>query len=380
MSAVSELLSELIACPSVTPNDAGCQNIIANRLVKIGFEIEWMNNNGVTNLWATRKNGYPWICIAGHTDVVPAGNLEAWKTPPFVPTEIDGYLYGRGTSDMKGGVAAATVAVERVFQKYPDIQGTISVLLTSDEEALAVDGTAHVIEILKNRNIQIDHCLLAEPTCEKVFGDMLKNGRRGSLNAHLTVYGVQGHVAYAQFAKNPIFLIAPLIEKWRQTEWDERDENFPPTTFQISNISAGVGASNVIPGELHMRFNFRFSPAVSVEELQKRIKNSLDEAEISYKIDWEVPDKPFLSPEGKWTKLLTQVIEEVVGIKPGQSTDGGTSDGRFLIDISKEVVEFGPMNETIHQANENINLKNLDQLAEIYEKSLEALLLKQKNN
>ncbi|MEO6563729.1 MAG: succinyl-diaminopimelate desuccinylase [Nitrosospira sp.] len=368
------LAQALIACRSLTPFDNGCQEILINRLEKIGFNIERIRCGEVDNLWARRGTSAPLVCFAGHTDVVPTGPLEKWDSDPFKPEIRDDRLYGRGAADMKGSVAAFITAIEALVAEQPNHGGSIALLITSDEEGIAIDGTVKVVEALKARNEPIDYCIVGEPTCVDALGDTIKNGRRGSLSGTLIVKGIQGHIAYPHLAKNPIHLAAPAIAELARTKWDEGNEYFPPTTWQISNINGGTGATNVIPGEVMMLFNFRFSTASTVESLKARVHEILDRQNIDYDLRWELSGKPYLTPRGNLVEAISGAIKTVTGIEPQLSTSGGTSDGRFIADICPQVVEMGPRNATIHKINEYVEVKDLEQLPEIYRLTLENLL------
>ena len=368
------LAQALIACRSLTPFDNGCQEILINRLEKIGFNIERIRCGEVDNLWARRGTSAPLVCFAGHTDVVPTGPLEKWDSDPFKPEIRDDRLYGRGAADMKGSVAAFITAIEAFVAEHSNHGGSIALLITSDEEGIAIDGTVKVVEALKARNESIDYCIVGEPTCVETLGDTIKNGRRGSLSGTLTVKGIQGHIAYPHLAKNPIHLAAPAIAELARTKWDEGNEYFPPTTWQISNINGGTGATNVIPGEVMMLFNFRFSTASTVESLKARVHEILDRQNIDYDLRWELSGKPYLTPRGNLVEAISSAIKTVTGIEPQLSTSGGTSDGRFIADICPQVVEMGPRNATIHKINEYVEVKDLEQLPEIYRLTLENLL------
>ena len=370
------LAQELIACRSLTPYDSGCQDILIKRLKKIGFTIEKIRRGDVDNLWARRGTHAPLLCFAGHTDVVPTGPLEKWESDPFKPEIRDGRLYGRGTADMKGSLAAFITAIEIFIAEHPDHGGSIALLITSDEEGVAIDGTVRVVEALKARNELIDYCIVGEPTCVDKLGDTIKNGRRGSLSGTLTVKGIQGHIAYPHLAKNPIHLAAPAIAEMAQTEWDKGNEYFPPTTWQISNIAGGTGAANVIPGEITMLFNFRFSTASTVESLQDRVHEILNRHGLDYDLRWELSGKPYLTPRGNLVEAISGAIKTVTGTEPQLSTSGGTSDGRFIADICPQVVEMGPRNATIHKLNEYVEVTDLEQLPQIYRLTLENLLLR----
>ncbi len=373
-AATLQLARELIARRSVTPEDGGCQQLLAERLARLGFAIEPVRCGEVSNLWARRGAARPVLCFVGHTDVVPTGPLDKWTSDPFVPTERDGRLFGRGAADMKTSIAAFVVAVEHFVKKHPSHEGSIALLITSDEEGPAVDGTARVVELLKGRGERIDYCLVGEPTCASKLGDTIKNGRRGSLSGTLRVRGVQGHVAYPHLAKNPVHLAAPALAELAATEWDRGNEHFPPTTWQISNIHGGTGASNVIPGEVEVMFNFRFSTASTPEAIKQRVRSILERHGLDFEIEWSLSGAPYLTPRGKLVETLIAVIREVTGSAPEVSTTGGTSDGRFIADICPEVVEFGPLNATIHKLNEHIELAAIEPLREIYSRLLSRLL------
>ena len=370
------LAQMLIARRSPTPFDNGCQEILIDRLEKIGFNIERIRCGEVDNLWARRGTGAPLICFAGHTDVVPTGPLEKWESDPFDPVTRNGRLYGRGAADMKGSIAAFITAIEAFVAEHPDHDGSIALLITSDEEGIAVDGTVRVVEALKARNELIDYCIVGEPTSVDKLGDMIKNGRRGSLSGTLTVKGIQGHIAYPHLAKNPIHLAAPAIAELANTKWDEGNEYFPPTTWQISNINGGTGAANVIPGEVTILFNFRFSTASTVESLKTRVHEILDRHTLEYDLQWENSGKPYLTPRGSLVDAVSAAIRTVTGIEPELSTSGGTSDGRFIADICSQVVELGPRNATIHKINEYVEVADLEQLPQIYQLTMESLLLR----
>ena len=369
------LAQQLVACASLTPNDNGCQQILIERLKKLGFQIENMRFGEVDNLWARRGDCAPVVCFAGHTDVVPTGPLDQWDSDPFVPTIRNGCLYGRGTADMKSSLAAFITAIEAFITQHNDHSGSIALLITSDEEGIAVDGTVKVVEALQARGELLDYCIVGEPTCVDTLGDTIKNGRRGSLSGHLTVKGIQGHIAYPHLAKNPIHLAAPAIADLANTEWDQGNEYFQPTTWHISNIHGGTGATNVIPGKLELLFNFRFSTASTVESLKKRVHDILDRHKLEYDLAWELSGKPFLTPKGELADAISDAIKQVTTIDPELSTSGGTSDGRFIADICKQVVEFGPRNATIHKINEHVQVDDLEKLSEIYRLTLENLLI-----
>jgi succinyl-diaminopimelate desuccinylase len=369
------LLEALIARRSVTPDDAGCQDLVAERLAPLGFGLERLRFGNVHNLWARRGTTGPLLCFAGHTDVVPPGPLEAWHSDPFVPTLREGRLYGRGAADMKGSIAAFVTAVEERLAARPDAPGSIALLLTSDEEGVAVDGTVRVVEELRRRGEAIDYCIVGEPTSAERLGDTLKNGRRGSLSGTLTVRGVQGHVAYPHLARNPIHLAAPAIAELAGVEWDRGNEHFPPTTFQISNIRAGTGATNVVPGEVTLQFNWRFSTASTVESLKARLDEVLRRHGLDFRIAWEEPhNRPYLTAPGPLADALTDAVRAVTGVTPQLSTTGGTSDGRFIAAICPQVVELGPLNATIHKVDECIDLADVPRLAAIYGHAMRRLL------
>jgi len=371
---VTELTKELIARPSVTPLDEGCQTLMAERLAAIGFNIEPMVFEDTTNMWARRGNEGPVFCFAGHTDVVPTGDLSRWHTPPFEPTIIDGYLYGRGAADMKGSLAAMVVATERFVAKYPNHAGSIAFLITSDEEGPFINGTTRVIDTLEARNEKITWALVGEPSSTLKLGDVVKNGRRGSLTANLTVKGVQGHVAYPHLADNPIHKAAPFLAELSQTHWDNGNAFFPPTSMQIANINGGTGASNVIPGALEVMFNFRYSTEVTAEILIERVETLLTAHELDYDIRWTFNGLPFLTGEGPLLDATRHAIRQVTGYDTDPQTTGGTSDGRFIAPTGAKVLELGPVNATIHKVNECVKVDDLEQLALCYEVILEQLL------
>jgi len=374
VSAALELAKLLIARPSVTPDDAGCQPLIAERLAAAGFRAEWFDRNGTRNLWLQRGAGRPLFAFLGHTDVVPPGLREQWTSDPFVPTERDGWLYGRGSADMKTSIAAFVVAAERFVAARPDHAGAVALLLTSDEEGPATDGTVVAVEALQARGQPIDFGLVGEPSSTHHLGDTMKNGRRGSLSGHLVVRGVQGHVAYPQLARNPIHQLAPALTELAGTEWDLGDRFFPATTFQVSNLHSGTGAGNVIPGQCEMHFNFRFSPATGPAELRRRVEQILDRYALSYALTWTLGAEPFLTAAGPLVETLSRAILEVTGQRPQLATTGGTSDGRFLVRICPQVVEFGPINASIHQVDERVEIRDVERLTLIYQRTLELLL------
>jgi len=376
MAATLALTCDLIRRPSVSPDDQGCLQVIGERLQALGFNVERMPFGPVENIWAKRGSGGPLLCFAGHTDVVPTGPREEWQTDPFEPVIKDGMLYGRGAADMKSGLAAMITATERFVAKHPQHDGTIAFLLTSDEEGPSVDGTRRVMEVLTARNEKIDWCIVGEPTSNDALGDMVKIGRRGSLSGKLTVHGVQGHVAYPHLADNPVHAVAPALAELACRTWDKGNEFFQPTTFQISNINAGTGAPNVIPGELKARFNIRFSTEQTVERLQQTITEILDRHKVNYTLEWFVSGLPFFTAPGTLSDAVQQAVNEHVGRKPELSTTGGTSDGRFIAPTGAQVVELGVINATIHKVNECVRVADVGALSGIYERVIELLLAK----
>jgi succinyl-diaminopimelate desuccinylase len=368
------LAHALIARPSITPDDAGCQALLAARLAPLGFRCETLVSNGVTNLWARRGTARPLVCLAGHTDVVPTGPREGWETDPFVPTERDGWLHGRGAADMKSSLAAFVTAVEGFIADHPAAPGSIALLVTSDEEGPSVDGTRKVVEKLAAAGETIDFCVVGEPSSVDRLGDMIKNGRRGTLSATLIVKGVQGHVAYPHLARNPIHLAAPALAELAATRWDDGDEFFPPTTWQCSNVHSGTGATNVIPGTLEVMFNFRYAPTSTRESLQRRLEAVLARHGLDYSLAWTGWGKPYLTPRGALVDVACDAIREVTGVTPEVSCTGGTSDGRFIADICREVVELGPVGATIHKLNERVEIADLARLSRIYRGILDRLL------
>ena len=369
-----ELTEQLIACRSVTPEDGGCMDIIGERLQRIGFACEFINRGRVTNLWARRGTSAPLFCFAGHTDVVPSGPVERWQSDPFVPTRRDGQLYGRGAADMKASLAAFVTATEAFVTEHPEHSGSIAFLLTSDEEGDAIDGTVAVTEALTARGETMDYCIVGEPSSVKQLGDTLKNGRRGSLTGKLTVKGIQGHIAYPQLARNPIHLAVPAIAQLAATVWDQGNEFFPPTTWQISNIHGGTGAGNVIPGSVDILFNFRFATASTPEELKAKVRAILDGHGLDYEIAWTLGAKPFLTGRGALVDASLKAIREEVGVEAELSTTGGTSDGRFFSEICPQIIEIGPLNASIHKIDECVEIAALPQLSAIYRRILEQLL------
>ncbi len=374
MSTTLALTQDLIRLPSLTPDDAGCQQLIARRLEALGFVCETLQFGEVTNLWARRGSSAPVLVFAGHTDVVPTGPLEAWTSAPFTPTLRDGRLYGRGAADMKTSIAAFIVAVEEFVAAHADHTGSIALLLTSDEEGPSIDGTVQVCKRLQERGETIDYCIVGEPTSVDRLGDTIKNGRRGSLSAKLTVRGVQGHIAYPHLAKNPIHLAAPALAELVATHWDAGNEFFPPTAWQMSNIHAGTGANNVIPASITIDFNFRFSTESSVDGLKQRVGEVLDRHALDYQLDWALSGLPFLTGRGNLSAALCAAIAAETGLVAELSTSGGTSDGRFIARICQQVIEFGPPNASIHKIDEHIEVRDIDPLKNIYRRVLESLL------
>jgi succinyl-diaminopimelate desuccinylase len=374
MSATLELTQDLVARASVTPADEGCQALMARRLAAAGFDVEPLRYGNVDNFWAKRGTRGPVFCFAGHTDVVPTGPLEEWHSPPFTPTVRDGLLFGRGAADMKSGLAAMVTATEEFVARYPEHRGTIAFLITSDEEGPSVDGTKRVIETLKARGERIDWCVVGEPSSESRLGDTIRIGRRGSLSGRLTVHGVQGHVAYPQLADNPVHAFAPALAELTSRSWDAGNEHFPPTTFQISNLNAGTGAPNVIPGELKARFNLRYSPVQTLEGLKRTVEETLQRHGVKYSLEWYVSGEPFFTAPAELSRAAEKAIESVTSIRPKLSTGGGTSDGRFIAPLGTQVVEVGVVNATIHKVNENVSVADIDALHRIYVAVLELLL------
>ncbi|HHF2912243.1 TPA: succinyl-diaminopimelate desuccinylase [Vibrio diabolicus] len=370
------LAKDLISRQSVTPEDAGCQDLMIERLKALGFEIEVMVFEDTTNFWARRGSEAPLFAFAGHTDVVPAGKLEHWDTHPFEPTIIDGYLHGRGAADMKGSLAAMVVAVERFIAENPDHKGSIGFLITSDEEGPFINGTVRVVETLMARGENIDMCIVGEPSSTEVVGDVVKNGRRGSITGDLTVKGTQGHVAYPHLANNPVHESLLAIHELATIEWDKGNDYFPPTSFQIPNVSAGTGASNVIPGEFHVQFNLRFSTELNNDAIVQRVTETLDKHELDYDLKWTFNGDPFLTDTGALLDAVVAAVAEVNDTKPALLTTGGTSDGRFIARMGGQVVELGPVNATIHKVNECVKVDDLEKLTDMYENTLKHLLAK----
>jgi len=375
MSPTLDLTAELLRRPSVSPEDHGCLDVIGARLAALGFRSERLSYPPVENLWGTRGGGSPVLCFAGHTDVVPTGPREDWRTDPFEPVVRDGILYGRGAADMKSGLAAMVTAMERFVGRHPQHRGTLAVLFTSDEEGPAVDGTRRVMQVLSGRGERIDWCVVGEPTSHEAFGDTIKIGRRGSLSGRLTVRGVQGHIAYPHLADNPVHAFAPALTELVSRHWDEGNQYFQPTSFQVSNIAAGTGAPNVIPGELKVRFNLRFSTEQTVESLQRAVLAILDRHRVNYAIEWHVSGLPFLTPPGRLIETVSDAVREVTGRTPAFSTTGGTSDGRFIAPTGTAVVELGVGNATIHKVNECARVADIEQLSAVYERIMEKLLV-----
>lgn len=376
MSKTLALAKALIERKSITPSDDGCQAILVDRLKPLGFNIETIHQNGVTNFYARKGSASPLLVFAGHTDVVPPGPIDLWDSDPFIPTEKEGKLFGRGAADMKTSLAAFITSIEDFLEQHPNHQGSIGLLITSDEEGVATDGTFRLVEMLKKRNETIDYCIVGEPTSNQNFGDTVKNGRRGSLSAKLIVKGIQGHIAYPEKIKNPIHEIAPAIDALVKTTWDNGNEYFPQTSWQISNINAGTGATNVVPGHVEVLFNFRYSTSNSADDLKVKVENILKEHHLDFSIDWSHSGKPYLTKKGYLVDVLNDSINEIIGISPDISTTGGTSDGRFIADICNQVVEFGPLNESIHKINEHVFLEHIDLLKNIYQRALEKILIK----
>lgn len=372
---VIQLAKELIARPSISPDDQGCQALLIERLDKIGFIIEPMPFGNTLNFWAFRGTKGPTLAFAGHTDVVPAGNSAQWQTPPFTPTIINQHLYGRGAADMKGSVAAMVVAAERFVEKHPNHQGRLAFLITSDEEADALDGTVKAVETLMQRQERVDYCLVGEPSSQAQLGDIVKNGRRGSITANLTIIGVQGHVAYPHLATNPVHRASAFLHELTTTTWDTGNDFFPATTMQIANIHAGTGASNVIPGELSVQFNFRFSTELTDTQIRDRVTEMLSRHRLEYKIEWVLSGQPFLTEKRELVTATLQAIHELTGQNAELSTSGGTSDGRFIAQMGTQVIELGPLNATIHKVDECVKVDDLQQLALIYERIMELLIL-----
>jgi len=374
-SPTIELTKALISRPSVTPEDAGCQELMIEMLEAMGFVIERLPFEEVTNLWARRGTEGPLFCFAGHTDVVPTGPVDKWTHHPFEPTISEGYLYGRGAADMKGSIAAFMTALQRFIEHHPDHKGSIALLITSDEEGPFINGTTRVIDHLEARNEKINWCIVGEPSSTDKVGDIIKNGRRGSLSGKLRVNGIQGHVAYPHLVRNPIHEAAPALAELASTIWDEGNDFFPPTSFQISNIHAGTGATNVVPGSIEVDFNFRFSTEVTADELKERVRDLLDKHNLEWDIDWILSGNPFLTAEGDLVAAAQASIKAITGLETELSTSGGTSDGRFIAPTGAQVLELGPVNATIHQIDERVRVKDLDTLSDLYENIMARLLV-----
>ncbi|HTV79030.1 MAG TPA: succinyl-diaminopimelate desuccinylase [Steroidobacteraceae bacterium] len=374
MSRTLDLTLDLMARASVTPADGGCQEVMAGRLAGLGFTVEKLNYGNVENFWARRGSTGPVLCFAGHTDVVPTGPLEEWRTRPFEPTVQDGVLFGRGAADMKSGLAAMVTAAEAFVGAHPDHRGTIAFLITSDEEGPSVDGTKRVVETLLARGDRIDWCIVGEPSSESTLGDTVKIGRRGSLSGRLTVHGVQGHIAYPHLAVNPIHALAPALAELTSREWDKGNEHFQPTTFQVSNLNAGTGAPNVIPGELKARFNLRYSPVQTLEKLKQTVEDLLRRHQVNFSLEWYVSGEPFYTPEGPLSQAVCAAVAQVAGKPPKLSTGGGTSDGRFIAALGAQIVELGVINASIHKVNEHVRAADIDDLHRMYVGVLERLL------
>ncbi len=366
MTDTLDLAKQLISIPSVTPDDLGCQKIIADRLSAIGFDIENLRYGDVDNLWARHGKQSPLFVFAGHTDVVPTGPVDQWSSDPFKPTVVNDVMTGRGTADMKSSIAAMVCACESFFADRSDIKGSVAFLITSDEEGPATEGTVKVIEHLKNNNEKIDWCLVGEPSSTDTLGDVIKNGRRGSISGDLTIHGVQGHIAYPHLAENPIHLFSGALQDLCDEEWDNGNDHFPPTSFQISNINGGTGASNVIPGDLNVQFNLRFSTELTDTVIKQRLEKILDNRQLKYTLNWTLSGQPFLTPDGELVDATKQAIKSICDIDTELSTAGGTSDGRFIAPTGAQVIELGPINESIHKIDENINVIELDKLTEVY--------------
>jgi succinyl-diaminopimelate desuccinylase len=374
MSRTLDLTIDLMSRASVTPADEGCQEVMIGRLTAVGFHVEKLNYGNVENFWARRGTAGPVLCFAGHTDVVPTGPLDEWRTKPFEPTVQEGVLYGRGAADMKSGLAAMVTAAEEFVTAHPSHRGTIAFLITSDEEGPSVDGTKRVVETLQGRGERIDWCIVGEPSSESILGDTIKIGRRGSLSGRLTVHGVQGHIAYPHLAVNPIHALAPALAELTRREWDQGNEHFQPTTFQVSNLNAGTGAPNVIPGELKARFNLRYSPVQTIETLKRTVEDILRRHQVNFSLEWYVSGEPFYTPEGPLSDAVCRAVANSAGRTPKLSTGGGTSDGRFIAALGAQIVELGVINASIHKVNEQVRTADIDGLHRIYVGVLERLL------
>ena len=374
MTKTLDIAKRLIEIDSITPNDNGCINIIKSELKNLNFEYQSIDSNGVSNLYARRGESSPSVIFAGHVDVVPPGPLEKWQSDPFIPTEEDGLLYGRGSADMKSSIAAFIVAINEFTTEYPDHNGSIGLFITSDEEGVATDGTKKIVEHFIHNNQDIDYCIVGEPTSAEKFGDTIKNGRRGSLSATLIVKGIQGHIAYPHLIDNPIHRSASIIDELKKISWDNGNEYFPKTSWQVSNINAGTGATNMVPGDVSIQFNFRHSTECTPDQLKNDVEMVVKKHADNYELNWAIPSEPYLTPKGNLTNILTSAVSDITGIKPEATTTGGTSDGRFIAKICKQVVEFGPINASIHKINEHVNIADIEKLKDIYKLSLIKIL------
>ena len=374
MTKTLDIAKRLIEIDSITPNDNGCINIIKSELNNLNFEYQSIDSNGVSNLYAKRGESSPSIIFAGHVDVVPPGPLDKWQSDPFIPTAKDGLLYGRGSADMKSSIAAFIVAINEFTAEFPNHKGSIGLFITSDEEGIATDGTKKIVEHFIHNNQDIDYCIVGEPTSAEKFGDTIKNGRRGSLSATLIVKGIQGHIAYPHLIDNPIHRSASIIDELKKISWDDGNEYFPKTSWQVSNINAGTGATNVVPGDITIKFNFRHSTECTPDQLKNEVEMIVKKHADEYELNWEIPSEPYLTQKGFLTDVLTSAISDITGITPKVSTTGGTSDGRFIAKICKQVVEFGPINASIHKINEHVNIDDIEKLKEIYKLSLIKIL------
>lgn len=374
MTKTLDIAKRLIEIDSITPNDNGCINIIKSELNNLNFEYQSIDSNGVSNLYAKRGESSPSIIFAGHVDVVPPGPLDKWQSDPFIPTAKDGLLYGRGSADMKSSIAAFIVAINEFTAEFPNHKGSIGLFITSDEEGIATDGTKKIVEHFIHNNQDIDYCIVGEPTSAEKFGDTIKNGRRGSLSATLIVKGIQGHIAYPHLIDNPIHRSASIIDELKKISWDNGNEYFPKTSWQVSNINAGTGATNVVPGDVTIQFNFRHSTECTPDQLKNEVEMVVKKHADEYELNWEIPSEPYLTQKGFLTDVLTSAISDITGITAKVSTTGGTSDGRFIAKICKQVVEFGPINASIHKINEHVNIDDIEKLKEIYKLSLIKIL------
>lgn len=374
MTKTLDIAKRLIEIDSITPNDNGCINIIKSELNNLNFEYQSIDSNGVSNLYAKRGESSPSIIFAGHVDVVPPGPLDKWQSDPFIPTAKDGLLYGRGSADMKSSIAAFIVAINEFTAEFPNHKGSIGLFITSDEEGIATDGTKKIVEHFIHNNQDIDYCIVGEPTSAEKFGDTIKNGRRGSLSATLIVKGIQGHIAYPHLIDNPIHRSASIIDELKKISWDNGNEYFPKTSWQVSNINAGTGATNVVPGDVIIQFNFRHSTECTPDQLKNEVEMVVKKHADEYELNWEIPSEPYLTQKGFLTDVLTSAISDITGITAKVSTTGGTSDGRFIAKICKQVVEFGPINASIHKINEHVNIDDIEKLKEIYKLSLIKIL------